>query len=180
MEGVVRTRVGYAGGTAPDPTYRTIGDHSECIQVDYDPRVVTYPELLDEFFSMHDPSRPAHRNQYASVVLYSNEDQRLATQETARSLSPRFGRPLQTRVEPLGLFYNAEDYHQKYALRADPVLHAEVLARCRTQEELRDSTLAARLNGYAFSGAGRTLLDRELESYSLSAAAATHLRDLVR
>jgi peptide-methionine (S)-S-oxide reductase len=178
VDGILRTRVGYAGGTSLDPTYRTIGDHSECIQVDFDPAAVTYPELLTEFFAIHDPSRPAHRRQYASAVFYSNDAQRQAAEEIMETLTPRFGRPLQTRVEPLDAFYNAEDYHQKYALRANPVLNAEIQERYRTQVDLRDSTLAARLNGYAYGGADRVL--REIESYSLSAAAEAHLRDLVR
>lgn len=176
----MRTRVGYAGGTTADPTYRTIGDHSECIQMDFDPHAVTYRELLEAVFVMHDPSRPAHSAQYASAVLYTSEAQREAAHEIIEELAPRFGRPVQTRIEPLTHFYSAEDYHQKYALRSNPVLNAEAQARYRSQLELRDSTLAARLNGFAYGGASRSLLEREIESYSLSAAASAHLLDLVR
>lgn len=168
--------MGYAGGTTPDPTYRRIGDHTECIQVDYDPDEVSYADLLGEFLAMHDPTRPAHSAQYASLVLYEDDAQRDAALAALEAAAVRHGRPTLTRVEPLRSFHVAEDYHQKYALRSDDVLCAGVRGRLGDDDAFRDSTVAARLNGFAYGLGGLAMLYREIDSFGLPAVAASHLR----
>lgn len=174
-----RTRVGYAGGTTPDPTYRRIGDHTECIQVDFDPALISYDSLLDEFFSMHNPTRPAHSAQYASLVLHETNEQRDEALEAVARFGALLGAPLHTDVRPLGRFYVAEDYHQKYGLRNDRTLLAEMRMYYPAEAALRESTAAMRLNGFAYGGGRASLLSREIDSYGLSPAGQRHLRELV-
>ena len=77
---MVRTRVGYAGGTSPEPTYHRLGDHSETVEVDYDASLTAYEDLLAEFWRAHDPRRPAYSVQYRSAILYRTEEERRAAE----------------------------------------------------------------------------------------------------
>lgn len=163
-----RTRVGYAGGAVADPTYRRIADHTECIQVDFDPAQISYAALLDEFFGMHDATRPAHSRQYASLALYDSEEQRIAAEQAVEHYSGLYRNPVLTEVRPLDRFYLAEDYHQKYGLRSNPALLAEMRGYYAEESALRESTAAMRLNGFAYAGGRASLLAREIDSYGLS------------
>ena len=80
---MVRTRVGYAGGTTDNPTYYKIGDHSETIQIDYDPSVISYRQLLDVFWNGHNCTLRSPTRQYMSIVFYHNEQQRQLAEDTA-------------------------------------------------------------------------------------------------
>ena len=70
------TRVGYAGGAKEDPTYRSLGDHSETIQIIYDPEIISYNELLDIFWQSHNPSLGSFTRQYASIIFYHDDNQK--------------------------------------------------------------------------------------------------------
>jgi methionine-S-sulfoxide reductase len=109
----VRTRVGYAGGTTPDPTYHRLGDHSECIEVDYDADVITYEDLLAVFWASHDARARAYSRQYRSAILVRDEEQRAAAGRSKAAIESRLG-PVSTAIETLDRFYLAEDYHQKF------------------------------------------------------------------
>jgi methionine-S-sulfoxide reductase len=114
MEGVLETRVGYAGGTTPDPTYRSMGDHTETVQLEYDPTVISYDELLAEFWAAHSPIRPARSRQYASIIFYHDTEQREAAEASKRRMEELLGTRLHTEIVPLGHFYLAEEYHQRF------------------------------------------------------------------
>lgn len=105
--------MGYAGGTTPDPTYRRMGDHSETVQVDYDPAVISYDELLGEFWASHRPTRPTTSRQYASIIFYGTDAEREAAEASKAALERSVGR-LYTEIVPLERFYLAEEYHQHY------------------------------------------------------------------
>ena len=142
--GVVRTRVGYAGGTTPEPSYYSLGDHTEVVQVSYDPDETSYESLLEVFWAHHDPFS-APKRQYRGVVLVADERQRAAAERTRERLATRAGREVATRVEPLDGFTLAEDYHQKYSLRSTSVGDRLLSAG---GFDIVDSTVAARLNGF--------------------------------
>ena len=148
MDGVVRTRVGYAGGKKPNPTYHSLGDHTETIQIDYDPATIVYRELLEVFWSSHDPTSRSWNAQYKAVVFYHNEEQRQAAEETRDRLAGPHGRKIQTEILPYSHFYVAEDYHQKYRLRGHADFLREMKAIYPDDADLMNSTAAARLNGY--------------------------------
>ena len=146
MDGVVRTRVGYAGGTEPEPSYYSLGDHTEVVQVEYDPGELTYEELLEVFWANHNPFSAPHKRQYRGVVLVHDERQRDTARTTRAALAERTGQSVETAIEPLESFTPAEDYHQKYELRSTPVLGDELSDIYGPA--LADSTVAARLNGF--------------------------------
>lgn len=179
MDGVVRTRVGYAGGTTADPTYRSIGDHSESIQVDYDPAKLTYGDLLDVYWTSHRPTSPAPSRQYASAIFtHDDEQQQIAVESKAR-MEATFGRVF-TDVVPFDRFYLAEDYHQKYRLRSTATLFREFHEMYPDEAAFRESTAAARVNGYLDGQGTLQELAAEIERYGLSEAASKWLRDRTR
>ncbi len=125
MAGVTSTAVGYAGGTFPNPTYKDVcrgnTGHAEVVQVEYDPAQVSYEELLEVFWSNHNPTTlnrqgPDIGTQYRSAIFFHDAEQ----EETARASkvklqnSGRFKRPIVTEIAPAGTFYRAEEYHQQY------------------------------------------------------------------
>ncbi|CAF1116904.1 unnamed protein product [Adineta steineri] len=114
LPGVIRTRVGYSGGTKPtSPTYKNLGNHSECVQIDFDPQRITYRELLKAFWSWHDPLSQYGEGQYASAIFYHTDEQRLEAEESKRERERHYARPLQTRIDKIKDFTRAEEYHQK-------------------------------------------------------------------
>ncbi len=125
IQGVVSTRVGYAGGTTVNPGYRDVctgnTGHAEVCEVTFDPAVISYDALLDAFWNMHDPTTwhrqgPDVGSQYRSVIFCHSEAQentaRASLEKIARS--GRFRRPIVTEIRQAGPFYPAEDYHQRY------------------------------------------------------------------
>jgi peptide-methionine (S)-S-oxide reductase len=178
MEGVVRTRVGYAGGTSPDPGYYALGDHTEVVRVEYDPAVLGYEDLLDVFWSNHDPTSDAGKRQYRAVVLAADEEQREAARRTREAVRDRLGGSVRTDVESLDRFYTAEDYHQKYELRSTPVLGDELVDRYGAG--LVDSTVAARLNGFVAGYGDPERRDALLGDLALPPAVLDEIRRRLR
>ncbi len=125
VEGVVAVAVGYAGGTAPKPSYRAVCSgktgHAEVVQVEYDPARVSFERLLEVFWQIHDPTTlnrqgPDVGTQYRSIIFYSDEHERKAAEESKRRLdeSGKLTRRVVTQIVPAGEFYRAEEYHQRY------------------------------------------------------------------
>jgi peptide-methionine (S)-S-oxide reductase len=125
IPGVKDTTVGYAGGTKENPTYEDVcrhdTGHAEVVQVEFDPAIVSYNQLLDVFWSNHNPTTlnrqgPDIGDQYRSVIFYHTPAQRAAAEESKAALdrSGRFQKPIVTQIEPAPHYYPAEDYHQRY------------------------------------------------------------------
>lgn len=125
LDGVTATSVGYAGGSTDNPTYEQVctdqTGHAEVVQVEYDPQRVSYDELLNVFWSAHDPTQlnrqgPDFGSQYRSVIFYHTPEQREAAEASKQRLdqSQRHRRPIVTLVEPAPPYYPAEEYHQQY------------------------------------------------------------------
>ncbi|WP_136688637.1 peptide-methionine (S)-S-oxide reductase MsrA [Halorhabdus amylolytica] len=145
-DGIVRTRVGYAGGTANDPTYYALSDHTEVVQLEYDPEIWTYAELLDVVWANHDWTT-SQKRQYRGVILAQDDTQREIAERSHTALADRTGQSVATTVETLERFYPAEAYHQKYELRTLPVVADEL--EDLYGDAFTASTVAARLNGFA-------------------------------
>lgn len=175
MDGVVRTQVGYAGGTESDPSYYALGDHTEVVQVEFDPDVLDYEALLGAAWSAHDPFSEPFKRQYRGVVLTHDERQRAAAERSRERLANRTGKAVRTPVEPLEDFHLAEDYHQKYELRSlEPVVDE---LRGRYGDRFVHSTVAARLNGF-LAGHGTDAQRRDLlADLTLSPEAIAAVRD---
>ena len=125
IEGVLSTRVGYTGGDIKNPTYQLVCSgktgHAESIEIIFNPSVVSYKELLEHFFNLHDPTQvnrqgPDIGTQYRSVIFYHSPSQKEEAENFIRELenSKSFRRPIATKVAPTDVFYQAEDYHQDY------------------------------------------------------------------
>ena len=168
---MVRTRVGYAGGITPDPTYRDLGDHTETVQLDYDPTGVSYEELLNAFWASHTPVSPAWDRQYASIVFVHDEEQMLLAMESKARQEKECECTLHTDIIPSTEFYLAEDYHQKYQLRKSRAFLTEFAAMYPDPADFVNSTAAARVNGY-LSGYG-TLDDLQAEINDLGLSSET-------
>lgn len=168
MPGVSRTRVGYAGGSAEHPTYRDLGDHSEVVELDYDPAVVSLEELLAVFWTNHNPVNVNgyKGRQYQSMVLYRDEAQHAEVRRAKLLMEERKG-SLDTEVEPLRAFHMAEPRHQKYYLKRFPDALAKTAERYPTEEALRDATLAARLNGLAKGFTNRERVVNEIAGWPI-------------
>ena len=148
MDGVIRTRVGYSGGQKLNPTYRSIGDHSETIQIDYDPARISYQDLLLVFWQSHDPTYKTWRRQYMSAIFYHDDEQRKLALETRALEEDQRNRKIHTEITALGRFYLAEDYHQKYELRRLGGVMREFKAMYPRDIDFINSTAAARANGF--------------------------------
>lgn len=125
MKGVERVVSGYSGGAVPNPSYEQVCSggtgHAEAVQITFDPKVISYREILDVFFSIHDPTTLNRQGndvgtQYRSAVFYHNEEQKTTAEETIRAFESNkvWSNPIVTEVVPFEKFYAAEDYHQDY------------------------------------------------------------------
>jgi peptide-methionine (S)-S-oxide reductase len=173
---VVRTRVGYTGGTKANPTYRQLGDHTETVQVDYDPRQVSYENLLRVFWESHNPGVASWSRQYQAAVFYHNGTQKRLALKSREAAAARLKGRVYTEVRPAGEFYPAEDYHQKYFLRQAPELLAEFQAIYPAAGDLINSTAAARVNAYLAGAGSREGLAEEINRLGLSAAGQRQLK----
>lgn len=125
LEGVEQVTVGYAGGKEPNPSYQMVGSgmtgHAEVAQVAFDPAVISYREILEVFFAIHDPTTLNRQGadvgpQYRSLILHHSPEQRAEAQSVMRELEAEgiWSSPIVTQLEPLEKYYLAEDYHQDY------------------------------------------------------------------
>jgi peptide-methionine (S)-S-oxide reductase len=125
LRGVENVASGYAGGTKPNPTYREVctgyTGHAEVVQITFDPGVISYRDLLDVFFTIHDPTTPDRQGgdigtQYRSIILTHSAEQERAAREAIAEVEAEkiWDDPIVTQVEPLREFYPAEQYHQDY------------------------------------------------------------------
>lgn len=148
VDGVVRTRVGYAGGTKRDPSYHALGDHTEAFQVDFDPAVVSYSDLLDRVFHSHDPHSQSRNTQYQNAVFAATASQR-DTITASLDANDLAADGIETRIERLSQFYLAEDYHQKHSLRGEDRLLDAFREAGYDDAAIRESPAAAVVNAHA-------------------------------
>jgi peptide-methionine (S)-S-oxide reductase len=140
--------VGYAGGTKENPTYHRLGDHTETIQIDYDPKQISFGKLLDLFWTSHQPQSRPFSAQYKAAVFYHDEEQRRLAEKSREEIAKQSGGKVYTEILPYRHFYMAEGYHQKYRLRRHPEILKAIEAIYPDHEDMVHSTAAARLNGY--------------------------------
>jgi peptide-methionine (S)-S-oxide reductase len=125
LDGVVSVESGYSGGSVTDPTYEQVSTgatgHAEVCQIRYDPSKISYWELLEVFWKIHDPTTLNRQagdvgTQYRSVVFYHDDEQRTLAEKSKRELdaSGAWANPIVTEIVPFTAFYKAEDYHQNY------------------------------------------------------------------
>jgi peptide-methionine (S)-S-oxide reductase len=176
---VIRTRVGYSGGTRKAPTYHDLGDHSESIQIDFDPTRLSYERLLDIFWKAHAPASKSWSRQYRVALFFRGEEHKKAALESREREAARLKGKIRTEVLPAAEFYPAEDYHQKYYLQQDRLFMKEFQAMVSSARDFVNSTAAARVNGYMGGYGSGAALKEELEQLGLSEAGRKKLLDAV-
>ncbi len=126
VEGVTGVVSGYAGGQDPNPTYQRVCSgrtgHAEVVQVEYDPDVISYADILDVLWAIHDPTTPNQQGhdvgtQYRSIILTHDDAQRVAAEASRDAVRSLWPRPVVTEIVPLEVFHPAEEYHQDYYAR---------------------------------------------------------------
>lgn len=128
LQGVLSVESGYAGGHVPNPTYEQVctgrTGHAEAVRIKFDPQTITYRDLLNIFFSIHDPTTLNRQGndvgpQYRSAIFYIDDTQKQTAQEVIAQISAAglWPNPIVTEVTPFSNFYIAEDYHQEYFAR---------------------------------------------------------------
>ena len=138
LQGVEKVVSGYSGGTVPHPTYQQVSSgttgHAEVVQITFDPDVITFRELLEIFFTIHDPTTLNRQGgdigpQYRSAIFYHSPEQKEAAQETIREIEAAgiWDNPIVTEVTPFEAFYEAEDYHQEYYRQNPRQIYCQVV-----------------------------------------------------
>ncbi len=138
LRGVKSVLPGYAGGQVDNPTYEEVSSgntgHAEVIKFEYDPEAITYRDLLEVFFATHDPTTLNRQGndvgpQYRSAILYANDDQKSEAEKIIQELNEAhaYANPIVTTIEPLGNFYEAEDYHKNYFLNHPDAAYCQVI-----------------------------------------------------
>ena len=128
LKGVEKVESGYSGGELENPTYQQVSTgrtgHAETVQITYDPDVISYKEILEIFFSTHDPTTlnrqgPDVGTQYRSVIFYHDDEQKTTAEQVIKELTEEkiFDAPIVTQLEPFKIFYDAEDYHKDFFKR---------------------------------------------------------------
>ena len=176
---MVRTRVGYTGGTSTNPSYRNLGSHSEAIQIDYDPALISYESLLEIFWNGHNPELQPWSRQYRNAVFYHNEKQRTAAKVSSKRIASLIGSKVKTDMKPFTEFYLAESYHQKHRLRGHYAVLREFEEIYPEIKELISSTAAARVNSYLGGYGTCEQLNKEISGFGLSAVGNKTLIELV-
>lgn len=137
IRGVKSVVSGYAGGHSDQPTYEQIHaedtGHAEVIQITFDPKVISYRELLEIFFVVHDPTTLNRQGndtgpEYRSIILYHDETQRQTAEDTAANFAQKlWADPIVTEIKPLNIFWPAEDYHQDYFAKNPEAGYCQVI-----------------------------------------------------
>lgn len=126
VPGVTKTEVGYSGGHTKDPTYEEVcthtTGHAEAVRLEFDPSIVSYEVLVRHFFRMHDPTQlnrqgPDVGDSYRSAIFYLSDEQKVVAERVRDEVQKGMEKPIVTQIVAAGPFYEAEDYHQKYAER---------------------------------------------------------------
>ena len=123
LDGIYRTEVGYCGGNSPNTNYREVctgtTNHAEAVKLEFDPKVITYEQIIKRFFEFHDPTTlnsqgPDFGTQYRSEIFYLNEEQKNIAQKVIDDENLKLSGKVVTRLSELKNYCTAEEYHQKY------------------------------------------------------------------
>lgn len=123
IKGVEKVVNGYAGGHTDNPTYESVSTrttgHAEVVQIHFDPKIITYKEILDIFWAIHDPTTLNRQgndvgDDYRSIILFNDAKQKEVSEESIKEVAKLWPNPIVTELKPLEHFYPAEDYHQNY------------------------------------------------------------------
>ncbi len=162
------------------PSYGNMGDHTETVQIDFDPDRIAYAQLLEIFWGSHRTTSRNWSRQYLNAVFFHDDEQHRLAMESKAALEQKKDATIRTEVLPLRSFTMAENYHQKYLLKQHSKLKGELSHVYTKHQDFVASTAVSRLNGYAGGNGTRDQLSRELETLGLSAKGKRVLSETVR
>lgn len=179
IPGVFQTRVGFAGGKEPKPTYRQMGDHTETIQIEFDPLIISYEDILREFWRNHYPNRDNYKGrQYISLLHYHTEQQRQMIERIQKEMEVQLGEPIETEISSYTGFTQAEERHQKYYLKRYPKALEQLTEIYPERELLTFSTFAARLNGFVKGYGTKDNVRKEIAHWNIGKVEKAYLTGL--
>ncbi len=147
-----------------------MGDHTESIQIDYDPETISYEQLLDVFWKNHNTSQQLfyRDRQYMSLLVYYNHSQKEKALRSKEKWEANIEKPIYTEFQPYSAFYIAEDYHHKYLLKRYKNVIASLRKLYSTHDELINGTMTARLNGFVRGKGSFADLKEEVNTWDIS------------
>ncbi|ACA44569.1 peptide-methionine (S)-S-oxide reductase [Clostridium botulinum] len=179
LDGVVKTYVGYTGGNTLFPTYNSIGDHLETLEVYYDSSKIAFENLLTIFEKNHNYIVRPNLLQYYSAIFYNNENEKELCLDWKKNKKEELKTEVLTRISPIEKFYYAEFYHQKYYVQLEPVIMSNLRSKFSTGNDLISSPLCHKLNAYLAGYGSLKELNKELEDFNLSEDAKNRLLSIV-
>ncbi|MFO8069636.1 MAG: peptide-methionine (S)-S-oxide reductase [Alkalibacterium sp.] len=180
--GVIRTRTGFTGGTTAEPTYRTIGDHTETIQIDFDASLLSYEDILRIYWNSHDAvkDRKFKGRQYLSLLIVHSLNQQETADLIKNEWEKRNGKSIGTEIQYDRPFYPAENRHHKYFLKRFPKAMESILPLFFDHKNFTDSTIAARLNGFVRENGRLTDIKDEISDWQLTDEEEHVLRSMLQ
>jgi peptide-methionine (S)-S-oxide reductase len=177
---VIRTRVGYAGGTTPNPTYKQMGDHTECIEIDFDPQIIGFDEIVKHFWSSHNPYRGTYKGrQYLSILLFHDAEQKEMIERVKEGLEKSLAEKIDTEIASYQGFTLAEERHQKYYLKRYPKAMERLMSYYETHQQMVDATLVARINSFVKGYGTLAALKAEMAGWNIPGETKEKLVELI-
>ncbi|NFB57340.1 peptide-methionine (S)-S-oxide reductase [Clostridium botulinum] len=174
LDGVVKTYVGYTGGNTLFPTYNSIGDHLETLEVYYDSSKIAFENLLTIFEKNHNYIVRPNLLQYYSAIFYNNENEKELCLDWKKNKKEELKTEVLTRISPIEEFY-----HQKYYVQLEPVIMSNLRSKFSTGNDLISSPLCHKLNAYLAGYGSLKELNKEIEDFNLSEDAKNRLLSIV-
>ena len=182
MDGVLRTRVGYSGGKSTSPSYKVLDLHTEVVEIDYDPDIISYGQLIDVFFSSHNETLRPYDQRVKSLIFYrSPEEYDIAKGklDAIRDQTPE-EESVYTELKAFEVFYLAEPEHQNRSLKLETSLYGEVEQIFGSEDKIMLSILASKLNGYVYGYGTIENAQALLEVSGLSQASRDRLIEVIQ
>jgi len=182
MDGVLRTRVGYSGGKSTNPSYKVVDFHTEVVEIDYDPEIISYGELIDIFFSSHNETLRPYDQRVKSLIFYRNDAEYDIAKQKLNNI--RMSTPEEesvfTELKSFEVFYLAEPEHQNRSLKLETSLYGEIEQMFGTDDKVLLSILASKLNGYIYGYGTLEGAQNLLDLSGLSDASKARVIDVIQ
>jgi len=181
MDGVLRTRVGYSGGKSTTPSYKVVDLHTEVVEIDYDPEIISYEDLIGVFFASHNETLRPYDQRVKSLIFYRNENEHeIAKKKLSeiRALAPE-DESVFTELKSFEVFYLAEPEHQNRSLKLEVSLYKELEQIFGADDKMLLSILVSKLNGYIYGYGDMEGALELLEQSGLSEASKTRVIDVI-
>ncbi|WP_046174158.1 peptide-methionine (S)-S-oxide reductase MsrA [Domibacillus indicus] len=182
MPGVIRTRTGFAGGTASNPAYRNMGDHTETVQIDFDPSILSFEHIIRTFWANHTSTHRVtyKERQYMSLLLYHGKEQKQVIERVKKELEEERQESIETEIQPYAEFYPAEDRHQKYHVKRFKKAADMLRIHYPSEEAFTNSTVIARLNGFVKEHGTLQQIMKEIHSWDMPESSRDRLAELIK